>query len=423
MGLLVMGVSYKTAPVDLREALALDGRLGESYARLRLVDGLRELVLLSTCNRVEAYASADDPPAAEAVLREFFESLAPGKAPQVRKALHAAHDEGMLWHLLQVASSLDSMVLGEAQILGQVKQAYESAVEHKAVGPVFHGLFQRVFAAAKQVRTGTEIGRHAASIPSVAVQLAERLFGAMGGAHVMVLGAGDMAELCAEHLASAGVTRLTFCNRSHTKARELARRFNGTACGLDELNACLESADVVVCSSGAPDYLIRSEGVRGALEARKGKPQLLVDISVPRNIDPAVAGLEQAYLYNLDDLDSLANEHRERRLAASHEAEVMLKHRLRDLHEWMAAARVTPTVGRLSARFESVRLAELERMKGKLAHLDERDRERVEALTKAIVAKLLHTPVSRLKAQAFKGEGAARLVEGAEQLFGLEEGS
>jgi glutamyl-tRNA reductase len=255
------------------------------------------------------------------------------------------------------------------------------------------------------------------------VQLAERLFGGLGAAHVLLLGAGDMAELCAEHLASAGVTRLSFCNRSQPKARELARRFNGTACGLDELDACLTGADVVVCSSGAPEYLIHPAAVQAALDARKGKPQLLVDISVPRNIDPAVAGLEQAYLYNLDDLDSLANEHRERRLAASHEAEVMLKHRLRDLREWLAASRVTPTVGRLSARFEAVRAAELERMKGKLAHLDEKDRAKVEALTKAIVAKLLHTPVSRLKAQAAKGEGAMRLVEGAEQLFGLEEGS
>jgi glutamyl-tRNA reductase len=382
-----------------------------------------ELVLLSTCNRVEVYASVDDAQASEAALRDFFESLAPAKAAQVRKALHAAHDEAMLWHLLQVASSLDSMVLGEAQILGQVKQAYEAAVQHDAVGPVFHGLFQRVFSAAKQVRTGTDIGRHAASIPSVGVQLAERLFGDLSGAHVLVLGAGDMAELCAEHLASAGVTRLTFCNRSIPKARELAKRFNGTACGLDELGACLGAADVVVCSSGAPDYLITPAGVKAALDARRGKPQLLVDISVPRNIDPAVAGLEQAYLYNLDDLDQLANEHREKRLAASHEAEVMLKHRLRDLREWLAAARVTPTVGRLSARFEAVRAAEMERMKGKLAHLDPKDREKIEALTRGIVAKLLHTPVSRLKAQAAKGEGAVRLVEGAEQLFGLEEGS
>ena len=421
MALVVAGVNYKNAPLELREALALDQRLAESYSGLRSAGAFQELVLLSTCNRVEAYALAADGPKAEAVLREFFEALAPARAAQVRKALQAAHDDAMLWHLLQVAASLDSMVLGEAQILGQVKQAYETAVHHKAVGPVFHGLFQRVFAAAKQVRSDTEIGRRPASIPSVAVQLAERLFGELKGHGVLVLGAGDMAELCAEHLVSAGAGRLQFFNRSLPKARELAKRFQGDAAGLDELPGGLVHADVVVCSSGAPDFLIRPADLEKAQALRHRKPQMLIDISVPRNIDPAVGSLQNVYLYNLDDLDQLAGEHREKRLAASHEAEVLLKHRLRDLREWLAAARVLPTVKRLGEHFEAVRAAEVERSRGKLAHLAPKDQEKVDALTRAIVQKLLHTPLSRLKQQAAKPGGASQLVEGAERLFGLDQ--
>jgi len=421
LALLVTGVSYKNAPVELREALALDGRLEQAYAVLKASGEFDELVLISTCNRVEAYAAVPDAAVALLRLRAFFEDLAPERGPQVRKALVSAQDDEMLWHLLQVAASLDSMVLGEAQILGQVKQAYEKAVEAKAVGPVFHGLFQKVFAAAKQVRSDTEIGRHAASIPSVAVQLAERLFGELKGCTALILGAGEMAELCAEHLRSAGVSRLLFVNRSLPKAREVAKRFQGEAGGLDELERCLAASDVVICSSGAPHFLIHPVQVAAALQARDLKPQLLIDISVPRNIDPATAELEHAYLYNLDDLDQLAAEHRERRLAASREAEVLLKHRLRGLKEWLAASRVVPTVSRLSAHFEAVRAAELQRMDGKLAHLDAKDREKIESLTRAIVQKLLHLPVQRLKQQAAKGERATQLVEGAEELFGLAE--
>jgi glutamyl-tRNA reductase len=419
MGLLMVGLSHRTAGVELREALALDGRMEDSYRRLK-ASGLDELVLLSTCNRVEAYAVADDAPAAAARVRTFFESLAPERQPQLRKALYSAHDEDMLWHLLRVSSSLDSMVLGEAQILGQVKQAYERAVESGTVGALFHGLFQRVFAAAKQVRNSTEIGRHPASVPSVAAQVAGRIFGDLKGRVVLVLGGGDMAELTAEHLVSAGADRLLFCNRSLPKARELARRYKGSALGLDELDAALAEPDVLVCSTGAPQPLVRLEAAQAAQQARHQKPQLFIDISVPRNIEPSVGTLEHVYLYNLDDLDALAAEHRGKREEASREAETLLRESLGNMREWMAAARVAPTLGRLNAHFESVRAAEVARASAKLSHLSGEDKQKVEALTKAIVNKLLHAPMSRLKTQAARGEGASALVRGAEELFDLD---
>jgi glutamyl-tRNA reductase len=419
MALLVVGVSHRTAGVELREALALDERLDAAFQQLK-ASGLDEVVLLSTCNRVEAYVVADDAHLGAGRLRTFFEALAPGRQSQVRKALYSAADEDMLWHLLRVSASLDSMVLGEAQILGQVKQAYERAVEAGAVGPVFHGLFQRVFAAAKEVRNSTEIGRHPASVPSVAAQVAERIFGELKGRAVLVLGSGEMAELTAEHLVSAGADRLIFCNRSLPKARELARRYKGRALGLDELGAGLAEADVLVCSTAAPQPLVRAEAAQAAQQARQQRPQLFIDISVPRNIEASVGDLEHVYLYNLDDLDALAAEHRGRRETASREAEALLRQSLGGIRDWMAASRVAPTLGRLSAHFEAVRAAEMARAAAKLSHLSGEDRQKVEALTKAIMNKLLHAPLSRLKAQAARGEGASALVRGAEELFDLD---
>ena len=368
MALVVVGVSHHTAGVELREALALDQRLDGAFQDLK-ASGLDEVVLLSTCNRVEAYGVADDAHLGAGRLRGFFEALAPGRQPQVRKALYSAVDEDMLWHLLRVSSSLDSMVLGEAQILGQVKQAYERAVEASAVGPVFHGLFQRVFAAAKDVRNSTEIGRHPASVPSVAAQVAERIFGDLKGRAVLVLGSGEMAELTAEHLVSSGADRLIFCNRSLPKARELARRYKGRALGLDELGAALTEADVLVCSTSAPQPLVRAEAAQAAQQARHQRPQLFIDISVPRNIEPGVGDLEHVYLYNLDDLDALAAEHRGRREEASREAEALLKRSLGGIRDWMAASRVAPTLGRLSAHFESVRAAEMARSASRSSRL------------------------------------------------------
>lgn len=416
----MLGLSHKTAPVELREALALDGQLAQAYAGLK-GQGVDELVLVSTCNRVEAYAVAPDPDAGERRLREFFEAKAGPRSAQVRKALQALHGDAMLEHLLSVAASLDSMVLGETQILGQVKDAYDAAVEARAVGPVFHGLFQRVFAAAKDVRTRTEIGQHAASVPSIAVQLAERIFGDLGGRCALILGAGEMAELTAEYLQSAGCRRLLFCNRSLPRARELAKRFNGQAHGLDEVEAGLSRADVILCSTGAPGFVLGPSAVAAALQARANQPQLYIDIAVPRNLDPAIGELENAYHYDLDDLSALAEEHREKRLQASHAAEVILRHRLRDLKEWLAAARVVPTVTRLSAHFEAVRSAELAKLSSKLAHLAPRDLERFEAFSRAMTAKLLHGPVSRLKQQAARGERSAELIQSVEELFGLDD--
>jgi glutamyl-tRNA reductase len=416
MALLMVGLSHKTAALELREALALDElRREAAYAELKAHFG--DLLLLSTCNRVEAYAACDSAEEGEKRLRQWMESLGPEKA---KKSLVAAHDDEALWHLMQVAASLDSMVLGESQILGQVKEAYAQAVEKKAVGSFFHGLFQRVFSAAKEVRTHTDLGRHPASVPSVAVSLAERLFGDLKGKSGLLVGAGEMAELTAEHLKGAGVTRLTVCNRSAAKAKELAKKFGAETSPLDGLEASLRSADIVVFSTASPQPLLDKSMAARVFEARLGAPQLLIDIAVPRNIAPQVKELEPAYLYNVDDLSALSEEHREKRLEASREAKSMLRKRYYEIREWIGAGRLNPTIKALTGKVEALRLAEWEKQAPKLSHLKPEDLERVEYLTQALVKKILNTPIARLK-DSLKDGHVARHVESVETLFDLKE--
>jgi glutamyl-tRNA reductase len=420
MALIMVGLSHKTAALDLREALALDdARTEAAYAQLKSA-GFRDFVLLSTCNRVEAYGNHDNAEEGERKLRHWIESLQPDRASQLKKSLVAAQDDAALWHLMQVAASLESMVLGESQILGQVKQAYETAVEKQAVGTFFHGVFQRVFSAVKEVRTHTDLGKHPASVPSVAVQLAERLFGELGGKSALVVGAGEMAELTAEHLKAAGIKRLVFCNRSLPKAKELAKRFHAESAPLGDLEEQLEGADVAVFSTASPLPLLDKQLAGRVFDARHAAPQLLIDIAVPRNVAAEVKELGPAYLYNVDDLSALCEEHREKRLEASTEAKSMLRKRYYEIREWIGSVRVSPTIKALTQHMEALRRAEWEKQSSKLAHLSAEDRERVEYLTEALVKKILNTPISRLK-DSLKDGRVARHVESLEALFDLKE--
>lgn len=420
MALVMVGLSHKTAALDLRETLALDeARLASAYPELK-AQGMDEVLLLSTCNRVEAYVSSDAPEEAEKGLRAWVEGLSPARSSQVKKSLVAAHEDEALWHLMQVAASLDSMVVGESQILGQVKQAYEEAVSRKTVGSFFHGVFQRVFSAVKEVRTHTDLGRHAASVPSVAVKLAERLFGELEGKCALLVGAGEMAELTAEHLKGSGVKRLIICNRSAAKARDLAKKFGAEAMPLEQLEAALVSADVVVFSTASPEPLLDKNLAARVFSARHGAPQLLVDIAVPRNISADVKDLEPAYLYNVDDLSALAEEHREKRLEASREAKSMLRKRYYEIREWIGTQRVNPTIKALSEHVEALRKAEWEKQSAKLGHLAPKDLERLELMTQALVKKILNTPIVRLK-DSLKDGRVARHVESLETLFDLKE--
>jgi glutamyl-tRNA reductase len=420
MGLIMVGLSHKSASLELREALVLDAaRLEAAYQELRSKE-FSEILLLSTCNRVEVYANHASHEEGEKQLRIWLEGLKPERSQQVHKSLLSAHEDEALWHLMQVAASLESMVVGESQIFGQVKRAYEDAVGHKAVGPFFHGLFQRVFAAVKEVRTHTELGRHAASVPSIAVQLAERLFGELEEKSALLVGAGEMAELTAEYFKSAGVKRLMVCNRSLPRAKELAKKFNGEAHSLEQLADCLKEADLAVFSASVSEPLLDRALAARIFQERGDRPQLMMDIAVPRNVAADVKGLESAYLYNIDDLSKIAEEHKEKRLEASREAKSMLRKRYYEIREWVGSERVNPTIKALTQRMEALRKAEWEKHAGKLQHLKPEDLERVEYITEALVRKILNTPIKRLKASLQDGH-IARHVESLETLFELED--
>jgi glutamyl-tRNA reductase len=421
MALMMVGLSHKTAPLDLREKLALDSeRAREALKLLKNGPGLSDLVLLSTCNRVEAYVFSHDEAGDERKVRRFLEDMAPEKAAQLDKALVSLRGEEALWHLLQVAASLDSLVLGESQILGQVKEAYELAHQAGAVGPFFHGLFQRVLAAAKEVRSSTDLGRYPASVPSIAVNLAERIFGDLREKKALVVGAGEMAVLTAEYLHASGVGRITFCNRTQARAAELARRFGGQLARFEDLAGALAEADIAVYSTGAQTPLLTVELAKESFARRHGAPQLYLDIAVPRNVEAAVKKLEPAYLYSMDDLGQIAEEHREKRLAASREAELLLRRRFDEIREWISAAKVAPTIAGLSEKFEALRAAEWEKQKGKFAHLAPKDLEKIEYLSSAVMKKILHLPIHKLRGASREGR-AAEMVDALERLFELKE--
>jgi len=420
LAFILLGISHKNAPLELREALALDeARAARAYAQLR-ADGLREAVLLSTCNRVEAYAVVDDVDAGEKVLRRALESLAPEKAAALRRSLSGLEDDEAVWHLLKVSSSLDSMVLGEAQILGQVKQAYQTSVDHGMAGPYLHGLFQRALAAAKEVRSKTELGRFPASVPSVAVHLAERVFGELSGRRGLIIGAGEMAELTAEHLKAGGISQLTFCNRSLSKAKEVAKRFGAQALPLDELESALGQADVAVFSTSASGLVLEADAAQRVSAARKGKPLLLLDIAVPRDVAPEARQAEGIYLYDVDSLSEIADEHRERRQKASHEAASILRGHFEGIRDWESSSQVAPAIAALTAKVEAMRRAELEKQSKHFSHLGAEDVKRIDYLTQAIIKKILNTPLSRLKEDQKQGQAATSL-EALRRLFDLEE--
>lgn len=423
MPFIVVGLSHKTAPLEIREKLALDepGQV-RAYGHLRRHKHLSELVFLSTCNRVEVYAWADSASDGWERLREFFTGLHAGPAEVLQQALYQFEGDDTLWHLLQVASSLDSMVLGEAQILGQVKAAYEMAVEQKTVGSRFHGLFHRVFRAAKEVRTKTDIGRYSASVSTVAVELSRRLFNDLASRSALLVGAGEMGRLTAEHLREAGLKDLTIANRTQARAEDLAKKTQARTIDLGALSQALAGADVVVCSTASPEPLITLPMVKAAMAARRQAPMLLIDLSVPRNIQPEVHGLEQVYLYNMDDLQLLAGQHRDKRAAAGVEAQTLLKGHQTGISTWMSSRRLAPAVAALTGKVEALRAAEWAKVKPKLAHLPKKEQERIEHLTKSLAAKILSTPLARLKRSAGAEESLLRAqVTALNELFGLEE--
>jgi glutamyl-tRNA reductase len=414
MALIVVGINHRGASLEIRERIAYAAsEIGKALTELREASSAREIVLLSTCNRTELYLVEDDAdvtPAAWAVLSARLGGDASGYG-------YVRRDRDAVTHLFRVASGLDSMVLGEAQIHGQVRDAWESSRTHS--GPILNRLFQTSLLVAGRVRNETSVARGAASVSSASVQLAKQIFGALGGKRAMVLGAGEMAELALECLHDQGVRTSIVANRTYERAMELAARYGAVAMHYEECWTALADVDVLVCSTAAPHPVVFVDHVKPALASRGDRPLCILDIALPRDVDPAVGKLSNVFLYNLDDLQAVVATNLERRHAELPTAEQLIEHEVVKYWDWVAGLAAVPVLTAMRDRMEEVRSKEVADAMRRLQHLPPAERAVVEELSKSLMNKFLHEPTVRLRAAASNGRGLG-VVDTVRYLFGLE---
>ncbi len=414
MSLLLVGISHRVAPVELRERVALTGEEAATLAE-ELAAESGEAVCLSTCNRTELYLAGGD--AVADVADRAVASLAARSGleeSRLRSVLYRLEDEAAGIHLFRVAAGLDSMVPGEGEILGQVRNAYEAGKP----GPLLDRLFRQAIHAGKKVRTETAIAESPASVSSAAAALAEQVFGDLGGCKVLLVGAGKIGELAARNLASRGAEIVVVANRSPEKAEELTERFGGRVVTLEDVPAELARVDVVLTSTSSPGHVLTKADVAPRLADRKGRPLFLIDIAVPRDLDPAIHDLDGCYLYDIDDLESVVAESLAGRRREAGRAEAIVLDEAERFRAWQASRDVVPAIASLRALAEEIRESELERARSRLERLTEAERGAVEAVTARIVDKLLHVPTVRMKEAAAGADGAV-YADALRHLFGL----
>jgi glutamyl-tRNA reductase len=419
--LLLVGASHRTASIDLRERLAFTGR-GHAAALRALAARItpREAAVVSTCNRVELYVACQDVGEATTDVTAFLCDFHRLPAEQVVPHLYTRTDEDAARHLFRVASGLDSMVVGEPQILGQVKDAYGVAAAERTAGPLLNRLFHWAFAVGKRVRSETSLAEGAVSVSFAAVALAKKIFGNLTGRRVLVVGAGEMGKLTAIHLKAHGIARLVLTSRTLAHAEQLAAEVEGDVIPWDRLSQALREADIVITATGAPKPILDRARVAAALPASRTEPLFLVDIAVPRDVQPEAGDLEQVFLYNIDDLQAIVRENVERRGVESGRAEQIVDEEVAKFGAWHRSRGVIPTVVALRSQFEAIRIAELERLAPKLAHLPPEVRGRLEEVTRLIVEKLLLSPTEQLKAEG-DPEVQSQYAEALSRLFALTE--
>ncbi|MEW6325514.1 MAG: glutamyl-tRNA reductase [Nitrospirota bacterium] len=421
MNVILVGLNHETAPVEVREQLAVaEKQLGDALARLRALPGITEGLILSTCNRVEVYAVAQETDDGFERVRQFLLSLHPSltmAALEPHLYSYAAADA--IRHLFRVASSLDSMVVGEPQILGQLKDAFEAAMAHRTTGLVLNKLVSRALSAAKRVRTETKIAENAVSVSFAGVQLAKKIFGRLEETSVLLIGAGEMAELAARHLVALGVRRVVICSRHQERAARVAAEFQGQAFGLDQAVPQMEQSDIVLCSTGATHYLVQYDDVRRVIHLRKNRPIFFIDLSVPRNIDPRINEIDNVFLYDIDDLQQVVEANRRERAKEAERAEPIIAAELDSAVRWLKSLDVVPTIVALREKAEAIRQAEMERLIGRVKTLSPDQVEAIERFADSLVKKLLHSPFAALKQEADSANGSL-YIEAARRLFQLD---
>jgi len=415
---IVIGLNHNTADIDVREKFAFNGpKLEEGLLAFRDLPGVEEGIILSTCNRVELYANVRSAGHALETIKTFLSTFHNIRQDALENALYIHEDIDAVRHIFRVASSLDSMIIGEPQILGQIKDAYELALTRKTTGILLNKLMKKAISVAKRVRTETRISENAVSISFSAVELAKKIFTDLSKKVCMLLGAGEMAELAARHLMNNGIKEVLVCNRTYERGCELAKDFHGKAVRFEAFIEEMVHTDIVICSTGAPTYIVTKGQMQRVMKERKHNQVFLIDISVPRNIDPEVSDLENVYLYNIDDLQGVVDANMFERQKEAEKAEKIIDEEVETFLKWLASLDSVPTIRALRARAEEIKSEELSKLLHKMTDIGEQEKDAIEYMATALVNKLIHPPTAALKESTEDKESIVALIQ---KLYGID---
>jgi len=421
MHIVVVGLNYRTAPVEVRERFAFaDKDMPQALQELKRTKSVLEGVIIATCNRTEIFVVVDRLHMCGYFIRSFMEKWFGIPREEFTKHLYMYEDEQAIRHLFRVACGLDSMVLGETQILGQVRSAFLLSQREKGTGKWFNMLFKQAVTLSKRAHSETSIGESAVSVSYAAVELGKRIFGSFTGKRVLILGAGKMSELTAKHLSGAGAEEVIVANRTFGRAQELAAKFNGTPCSMQEAMNRLTEVDILISSTGAEGYVITQSQVAKSMQQRPDRPLFMIDIAVPRDIDPSIGELDHVFLYDIDDLEGIVESNLEMRRGEAVKIEEMIEAEIEAFGNWLQTLGVKPVIRALQEKSSAIHETTLESMFNKLPELDERQRKVIRRLTKSIVNQMMHDPINRIKELAGEEKGAEAL-DWFTQIFALEE--
>ncbi len=421
MHILTVGLNYKTAPVEIREQLTFEpSRLGEAMRVLNGKKSILENVILSTCNRTEIYAVVDQLHTGRYYIKEFLSEWFGIPQQEFSPFLFINEQDGAIDHLFNVACGLNSMVLGETQILGQVRSSFLEAQENQTTGTVFNQLFKQAITLAKRAHSETDIGANAVSVSYAAVELAKKIFGSLDGKQVLILGAGKMGELAIQNLHGNGASKVTVINRTFEKAQSLASRFSGQAKSLNELQCALVEADILISSTGAKDYVVTKEMMDNVEKMRKGKPLFMVDIAVPRDLDPKLAELESVFLYDIDDLEGIVEANLQERQKAAEKILLMIEAEIVEFKQWLNMLGVVPVISALRQKALEIQTETMNSIERKLPHLSERDKKVLNKHTKSIINQMLKDPILQAKELA-GSRNSDEALELFMKIFNIEE--
>ncbi|UOE93342.1 glutamyl-tRNA reductase [Alkalihalobacillus sp. LMS39] len=421
MHIIVVGLNYKSAPVEIREKFTFqENELPQALQQLRSMKSILECTIVSTCNRTEIYVVADQLHTGRYFTKLFLSEWFQLDRQEFTPFLTIQEDHHAIEHLFRVACGLDSMILGETQILGQIKDSFLLAQQNQATGTIFNQLFKQAVTLAKRAHSETEIGNNAVSVSYAAVELGKNIFGDFSNKHVVVLGAGKMSELTAKHLHANGASKITVINRTEEKAAQLAERFLGQARPMEQLTETLVEADILISSTGSRDYVISKETAKTAMKKRKGRPLFMVDIAVPRDLDPALAEFDDIYLYDIDDLENIVQANLAERQVEAEKIELMVEAEIDEFKNWLNTLGVVPIISALRTKALAIQAETMESIQRKLPNLTEREKKVLSKHTKSIVNQLLRDPITRVKELAAE-EDAERSLELFTKMFALED--